>query len=80
MLHFAGRYVIIMTRNSGGNEKKEVKKMGILAEPVKAAFEVNPEKAKDFRKKIGSDKISEIQNQAKKITNITFKDSSNAKR
>jgi len=61
------------------SKKKEVLRMSALAEPRKIAFELDPKKSTEFKKMINSKKITEIQNEAKKIKNITFKGSRNAK-
>ena len=68
-----------MKKSNRNKKRKEVLNMAVLAKPIKAAFEVNPERSKKFRKQLGINQISEIQNKAQKIKNITIKEFPNGK-
>jgi len=67
-----------MVQDSGGNNKnnngKEVLKMGVWAKPIRVTFAVRADKIKEFRNINNSKTMLKIQEEAKKIKNISIED------
>ena len=63
-----------MTAEGIENKKEEgVLQMAILAKPVKVPLTVKSDKIEEFKKTFTAQKISDVQEKAKKITNIAIK-------
>ena len=60
-------------RNRGKNIKEVKTIMAILAKPVKVPLTVKADKIEAFKKTFDSKRIAEVQEKAKKITNIKNK-------